>query len=554
MPARVGTLSSEVADAPQPQVHRIGAHVNCAEHGLDAYWGLVSAFEPGDEGTTVTALDGETFVVETANHWRGQLVRPGGEHEDGLYEYQYEVWSDDEHGRRGFDVRLRPGFPDAQHAETGEPIQGLPQDCPESIRLQIESVNLERAEIMQLLQALAEAVGWNPRYVETAHDWSRIYALETYARLDRDLAAGRIVGTGGVLEDLSQFGQGNGQGEHKWDHEETTGHYESVALDPGTWSQLIDSQTLPKRLKCYQPQHPRVEDDGDPLYHHKVECQYWADYDSESIPWSGYEQAVGELEETVLNALHWGDVPIEADATVSDGKGGARDVFVADDYWTPTVREEPVEIAADPIPALAEQERHDAVADVVDPDATPAEFDVLEVVTDGGRVDYEEVAERAGRSTSTVYRAIQQFDSILDTDNGAVGFVDDVVRSTVGDIVEQFAAARDATETALEQVAERARPLSRSEDGEPSALERWINRHGIRVTQTYDQLEFEVPQAMSEYEMLHLVRAGLDAAERSPLLTERFEGALFTWTDRDEGRKSGYQAVVGGRILGIDPV
>jgi hypothetical protein len=126
--------------------------------------------------------------------------------------------------------------------------------------------------------------------------------------------------------------------------------------------------------------------------------------------------------------------------------------------------------------------------------------------------------------------------------------------STVSEIVERFEAARDATESALQAVADRARPLSRGDDGEPSALEQWINRHGIRATQTYDQLEFEVPQALSKYEMLQLVRAGLEAAERSPLLTEQFEDALFTWTDRDEGRKSGYPAVVGGRILGIEPV
>ena len=116
---------------------------------------------------------------------------------------------------------------------------------------------------------------------------------------------------------MAQFSNGHGKGKHKWDHEEIAGHYEAVSLSPDNWKRLLPDQTLAKRLKVYQPKYVRSEDESDdPLYDHKIECQWWQSYypGDKSLDWSGYDYAVKEFRETIVNALHWGGVDFSPSA------------------------------------------------------------------------------------------------------------------------------------------------------------------------------------------------------------------------------------------------
>ncbi len=134
--------------------------------------------------------------------------------------------------------------------------------------------------------------------------------MEVYASVDRDQATSALAGKGGILEQLAEVSNERGQGVHKWDHEQIQGLYAGVGLDPDRWARLIPSQTLPKRLKCYQPEYVRAQDDGDPLYHHKLERQYWSGNFPKregSISWDGYGSAIDELrtDRVVSAQLGW---------------------------------------------------------------------------------------------------------------------------------------------------------------------------------------------------------------------------------------------------------
>jgi hypothetical protein len=522
-------------------VHGLSANLLFAEHGLQPYWGLVDAFEPDYEGDTIT-VGGEDYTIDKSTYWSGGIADPNGNIDDGLNEYKLALWTDDEAEDKGADFTFRAGYPHATHCDTGDEIGGMPTECPESIRVQVESTNLSRLDVLVLLQALASHIDLNPSYFQDAHEWSSIYGIEAYVRVHRDVAVDRLVSTGGVLEELEQFSHGQGRGEYKWDHEDIEGHYEGVALGPTNWSKLLPEQTLAKRLKCYQPKYVRGEHrSDDPLYHHKLECQYWADYSDESLDWDNYDAIFGELRQTVLNALNWADVPLEPTA----------DAYVEDAYFDVERCADDVEIVANPMPELEETQQATARESLMDPETSPAEWDIVEAMVGAGSRHYQAVAEAAGRSSSSVYRAVEQFDTVLEIDGGELRFVDDVVRQEIETIVDRFQQATENTLDAVRRAADKANPLSRGDDenDEPSPVERWMNRHGIVPTETYDGLEFSLDRPVSRRKLEEILRAGIDAAERSGLLTERFESALIDWVDRDGQHHRNWQVVVDGHVL-----
>jgi hypothetical protein len=536
-------MQTEQQHVVDVQVHRLAANLLFDAHGLSPYWGLVSVFDPDLEGETVVA--GEEYAIETASYWQGKLADPSGDVDGGLYEYKLGLWSTDETGDKGADLTFRPGFPNAEHVDTGEEIEGIPSDCPESVRVQVEATNLSKLELYGLVQALADTIDLNPAYFapDAVHEWSSIYGLETYLRIERAMAEHQLVGAGGIFEEIARFSSGDGsKGEWKWDHEKTKGHYEAVALDPAAWSRLLDDHSMAKRIKCYQPKHPRQNgQDDDPLYHHKLEAQYWAGYSSsESLDWHSYWDHVEELRETTLNVVNWAGISVRPDGP-----------FVADSYFEPEVADEPVEIVSNPIPELTEQQQLTTREQLLDPETTEGEFEVLRAMTDGGKqLHHSEAAECSGTSTSTVYRAVEQFDGILEVQNGTVQFVDDVVRSEVQGIVERLESAKDSALEAIRRTVDRATPLSAGDRSEPSALEQWMNRHGIIPQETYDGLELRLDRPVSRHKLEKILRAGRQAAEHSPTLTEHFENATIDWQDRDGDWHGNWQLVVDGKILG----
>jgi hypothetical protein len=539
----------------KPAVHGLGAHLQFDEHGLSPYWGVVSVFDTDLEGERVVYA-GEDYHIQTASYWEGKIAPPDDQDLDGgLYEYKLGVWSDDGPEDKGADFTFRPGYPDATHVETGEPINGIPDDLPECIRVQVQSTNLNRLDVLSLLKAVAREIDLNPDYFtfEGIHEWSTIYQLECYLRVKRSDAQDHIVGHDGLLPDIAQFSAGRGKGEHKWDHEEITGHYEAVALDPDGWDRLIDGHEHEQRLKCYQPQHPRAEDDDhdpdedDPLYHHKLEAQFWRGYEKNSISWSDYDAALQEFRSTLLHALSWAGLPTTHTS----------ELFVEDPYFEPEPLGESIHLQSNPIPEEMERSKRHARDGLVDPDITPAEFDVLEALRDYGAAHYETLANISGRSKSSVYRAVEQFSSILSVEQGIVEFRDDVIRQEIDDVIHRFKqTASDALDT-LHDVVSELNPLdddSTSDDGEPGPLARWINRHPLHVESSRGRLKFEFEQAMSRQQVESILREGLQAAELSGMLTEKYEQALVHWRDRNGNEHPNWQVVPNSLQDGGEPV
>lgn len=554
-------MSRELVDPVQPATHRLAAHLLFAEHGLDAYTGLVAAFEPDlDERGIEIDPDGVDGVFELSNatFWNGKIEHPDLDLDDGMYEYQLGISADDDVGERKLELQFRPGFPDARHVETGDAIGGIPDDCPRSLRVQVEATNLDHEAVLPLLQELAAAIDLNPEYLADPHDWSSVYALETYCRVERETTVQEIVGTGGVIHGIADVSSASGSGKYTWDHEEIKGFYEAVEIDPESWATLLpeaeQSAAIAKRLKCYQPAHVRRDDvDEDPLADHKLEAQYWSDYDSESIAWDDVDAALDELRATVVNALWWAGLDPRLD-------GAQEHPFVADEYFVPRAAERAYTVVEDPIPALRQQVVGDARDQLIDPETTDTEFAVLDAVTDGGSEQhYQDLAEELGVDPTTIYRATDDLDEILDVDDGRVAFVSDSVRDLVGDVLDRFERTADAVEREVRRIAAGVNPLRRFADSEdPTPLEEWIRRQGFRVEQFKRELRLSLDRPVSQRELLEILREGYRAARADPTLTTEWEQAKLEWTDRDGNDHSEFQLVtkhgLENRLLGLEPV
>jgi hypothetical protein len=217
------------------------------------------------------------------------------------------------------------------------------------------------------------------------------------------------------------------------DNEDIVGHYLSVASDPDTWAMLLPGEDQHgKALKNYHPANPRGDTIGaDPLAHPKVEISLSNEYDPDgSVSWSDLEEFRDELDERMLNVLSWAGVPPAPDAGV----------WVAEDpHFDVVAREGDVEIVSNPLPELCEAAAEHVESELVRTEMSPAQEEVLTVLTDGGQQHYETVAEEADVGTSTVYRLVDKLPSLIESENGLLDFADDVTRRHVKGIVDRSA-------------------------------------------------------------------------------------------------------------------
>lgn|GEM_PF-1684203 len=546
-PDRREWLLSQVdhdAAVVEPQIHEFGAHVMFHEHGMSPYWAIVSQFDrcmaddPEDPDDGVGAFDavGETWTLnheeEKVRYWEGQIAAEGQDFE-AFNEYQINVVATGEEGfqRKRVNFRFRPAFPEMQHAETGDELQGVPSGLPEGIRVEIDSANLAFGEILVVLRSLAEALDINPEYFQydALHGFSRVYNAALYVRVRRAVAEDQLIPIDtGVLDRMADFGKRqDGRGEYKWDHEEIRGHRMAVGLDAGTREKFGVDASVGTLSKLYYPKHVRGEDKkDDPLYHPKLEIQFSSEYsdvgaipldsdlptptadgfdelddDQEGVlpPAYDLDSLIGELDDWLVNVLYWGGVPIRADPHT----------YVADAYWTPTESERDVQLLEDPMPTMREREERLAEYHVLQADATPDQKEVLAVATDGGPESIDDIAAKAGVSERTVRRAAEAFGSILEIDQGVVSAADGVMREKINQLL---ATIEDAASWASESIGK----LLEDRDhqiGADSAFAKWMRTYGVNMTRRGSDVEISIN--VGHYDLVEirkLLREGLRAA------------------------------------------
>ena len=563
--------STQVADVIKPQIHEFSGKILFAPFesepdvdGMRPYFGIVSAFEPDleaevDVDDTTWAIDhgregDEEYKKSIIRYWDGSIATREQDAGDNYLEYQIPVYdTDDPKRNRRINFQFRPSLPNATHSDTGERIQSLPKALPEGLRVEIKASNVEPDEIVDILQALAGEIGVNPQYFDrdAIHPWSRTLGMGVYVRCQREVVNDEVIGPGGIFERLAQFErQREGRGEMKWDNEDALGKRHAVALDPTQLNHLYRGHSVGKLLKSYLTKNPcEAGNTSTATDHPKIEVQYNREYtpfgdhlpwfdehaddaESEAIQKFGYETLQRRLEEYLINALEWADLP----------RVPGHPVFVSDDHFDADQRmtqatADAIEFVPDPIEDVVDAERDTVTREIVEKQPTDSEREVLKAAADGGAFEtLQELAEDADVSSSTASRCVRKFERLFSKFSG-IQVADDIVRERLQELLGALDDRLDQLHRGMDRLASGATTVD-----EDSALGQWVKRWGAKISESgyrhSDQLQIAIAGGnLTRRELLEVLRAGYNAADRTQSVdVSRFASAEVSYYDRDGER------------------
>lgn len=500
-----------VATAP----HELEGNLIYCDHGLSPYWILTTLLTRGYDGhgKIEVEVDGEVWMVSLTYQMGGVAPRPD-DRVDGERLYELRIGA---HGRgqRKANFLIQPRFEDMRHYETNEKIS-TPfdhTDESEGVNIRFSGSNLEPDEYTELLpqfvQALAHeaGIGVNKRYLNTqVHEMSNITTYERYLRLLQQWSR-KLVGQTGILQRLillyaEEIGS---EFELKVNNKDTLGYNTRAVLGKQDAQQLIPGHRYGKQIKHYHPKYVRTNDHGDPLYHPKVGVLLKKSLNGHSFAWSDRKQLRREIDETLINILYWGDVPVRPDPTT----------FISDDHFEVRASNRNVSLVSDPTPEM--EVSQEALLVTTLRDLTDSDMQVLEsLVTDGGQQHPQELAINTGRGISTIYRALDRLNGIVRNDTATVSFISQKIAQEVSEIVER-------TELQIGNAANRVAKLLNIETrgAASSAWNKFCTKYAAKIVGQVDEVE---GQTLRIDTLLSKLRSAPE-----PLLSDVLHEALDAW-------------------------
>jgi len=472
----------------QPATHEAKGHLyyhpepGARYDGLDPYWTLGSFLIDEFDGYAEieTTLDGEHVRIELTYSKSGFAPRAQDDVQERLYEFEVHV---DGHHERKCHFNVSPRFENMQHYETAEtittPFDHLDADEGCSVQFQASNYNLDEIPplLPRAITALADHADtdFNTLYFDSPQG-GRIAEIERYVRVNREMNK-KLIQDGGLFNRLAILlgGEKGTKGERTWDNTEQLGYHHQVKMCPTSAGKLIPDHTRGRQLKSYLPQNPENFDEDDPLFHPKLGVLFRKSLNkSESVPWSERRRLVDSLDETLINALDWSEIPV--DVGDRDDATGSNGVFVADDHFKIESRHESVPIFDDPTPKLEAEQDH--LLMTVLRDMTDSDTEIVETVATDGGTDVDELADESGYSLSTIYRALDRLDGVLENRDGHVEFFSKKIAEEVRGIVQ-------SAEYAIESAADRVSHLLDVEvnQADNSAVSRWLNEYGAEFVE-----------------------------------------------------------------------
>lgn len=452
-----------------PAFHEVDLFWWFTDNDLSPYWALsklMQNFEDGWHETTTEQADGVWQVRYNYNAETGISPREGDPiGSDRAYEHKIHA---DGPGEKKFDAVVSPRWPD-QETPDGEQMR-RPWCGGEGVQVHVQGSNLTYDEyhylLQQFVQVLAEEAGISisRRYFNRIHPESNIVTTELYARLRRQYAE-KIVRSTGVFYKLMHLlaGERGTEWVYSGNNKDVVGKRHAFELSPAAAAEAVDDHSLGKRHKCYHPKHVRSEEtEDDPLSSPKYGVAFHKSINDGSVKWHNRDQLLRELEESLINVLRWGGIPITPDPTV----------FVDDDHFDVEASDRSIGFFDDPTPQL-EAEQENLVTTVLQ-DLSPSARDVMQTLaTDGGEVHYEELADENDYSVSQVYRVLEEIGDLVVNDNGLVRYYSETIKQEITAIVERI---EDFVADGVEAVARLAGVETRS--AADSAIQQWMHKYG----------------------------------------------------------------------------
>ncbi|WP_455449796.1 DUF7845 domain-containing protein [Natrinema thermotolerans] len=495
-----------------------------------------------------TEIDGEPWHIEVSYSKSGFAPRlSDGINAERLYEWDIVGRG---RGERKASYNLSPRFPNMRHWESGERLQ-LPWENQvgevDGVDVEFHTSNLEAERGLELLPEFFAAVfdeageRVHPEYFRTEpHEASRMWAYERYVRIRREWA--EKLSSAGVLQKVAHYLSDleGVKAELHIDNREVVNHQNRLFLNPASAGELLPGHTYGRKFEIYQLKDPDAVSKDHPSYHPKVEVLVNKSMnDGEAWAWADRHEVTEQIEETLLNALHWEDIPLGP-----DGSG----VYVADDHFDAVARDDPVELYEDPTPRLEAKTDHLLMTTLRDMGDTAR--DVTETVATDGGGTVDDLADQLGKHPATIYRAISDLGEILELDRGDVSFRARKYR-------EELRALVESAEYAIESYADRMQHIMGLADhvAESSPFQEWLAKNGA-------DLEFDEngePRRMRIDTILSRLKAdsfenvatiaseALEKWSKSGNDPTTLRGTELTWKTPSGGTETGFVGAVADR-------
>lgn len=470
----------------QPATHEVEADFTFAQNGLSPYWALTSLLTTYDGHAEDVSfqVDGEPWSIEFYYQSGGIAPRPtdsvGG---DTLYEPRLALEGPE---RRSINFHVRPRYegmetPDGDEIST--PFDHI--DAGEGISVRAAGSNvmihrypdLLRRAVHTLAENVGESISWS--YFRDPHPMSNVQSFELYVRIRREVAESLIAADGPMNRAATLLSTKRGaEGAYFFNNAgpsgDTLGYRHRFLLHSDQAHELVTGHRFGKQIKSYHPEKPR-DDPEDPLYHPKLGVLFSSTKDHLGNPtayWADVDELERELQETLVNLLSWSGIETRPDPTT----------FISDDAFSPVPAEEPVRLMDDPLPEI-EAEQESLVVRTLN-ELTDSDEELLRVMADGGEMHVSEAAEETDRSLSTIYRALDRLEGVIQNENGALSWISEKFRQDLQAVI-------DTTEQAIESGVRRLCQLldmdPRQLKQQGSAWQKWLNKWGGELLEKGDE-------------------------------------------------------------------
>ena len=477
--------ASIVATAP----HEFAANFVFDRHGLSPHFAADRRVKDGD-GSQVGefSADGERWVAKLY-YQSSNIVSPGERTPQGtefgieeMREHRIAVSrhpDEDETGEQSFNAHIAPRWQGMEVEKSDGTVFDLsvPDSLIEGVNVRVSGSNIEFSRYRGLLQDAADAVGINPWYFAEPNDLSNVQDAERYVRIRRE-KSGPIHARAGPIVSMAHLLENDQCGYRKLVQNDTDGHgrdlpghYHTVTLGPKRIRAAFPNHDLPKEIKHYYAREARSVARDSPLRDPKLGASYQASCWDETLGATDddLEQLSRELDETVYAVLADAGLSLRPDAEIY-----RPDAYFAIDEYGGADRE----IIDLDLPSIRSSQESVVVRHLAD-GFSPVEWDAIStLVTDGGQVSPQHIADENDRHVGSVYRALRRIPDLVETEYGSVKLRSNHIAELVYDAVET---ARDATREALEAGARAIEAAERGADEDTAALMTWAAARGIDV-------------------------------------------------------------------------
>ena len=487
------------------QCHEFDAHFHLVRDGLTPYYALDRITKDHDwavagKPTGQFESGGETWRV--CLDYDPQPIVPWSDHSyelehARLYRIYFVCEDETFDGERadrsqrvkGGTITFRPRWPDMKRREEAEgdgekewtgPIKdvngymdlGVPY-----LDAQVQGSNIDFDRYPSILADAAAAFGIPRRYFDDFHHTSNVNDAAVYARIMRD-ESGPIYAPDGPIARMHSVLESDRDGyrKHVEDNRDRPGDYVSTVVTDRRAKKVVRGHEIGKEAKHYYMEDPETYSPDEFGWHPKLEVSYQTSVTDETIYWDRQDDELDrhdlrrELEELLVNILDWAGL---------DVTGGEQ--YQKDAYFKPDDRERrSLKLVDCPLPEI-ESEQEAAVMRLWG-DMNPSDRATVDtLLSDGGEVSPQDVADETGYCYDTILRAVERLEEFVEHTYGELKIKSDFAAQKMLKRVhaaeEQF---RQTIGSTVMQAADDAQGIA------SDALKRWQQNYDAGIDRTRD--------------------------------------------------------------------